>query len=465
VHDIRVQYYTDSTQAAVIVAWALAPEALLALEKQGGCYADGVLWGGPDEAFMRSGDPDLADLQSTVASSNCTFLLRAGETWFIPPDYATVQTRMSALETLAGSKHFVYGIYVSEALLPPADSYTDPLTGQTFDSGDFAQMCVPGSTGTYGLMTDCASSLRMQPYQTYVASLTERGLDLGFTDFLFGALPTQESVQWNDGGSDATWQTSPIFPKVFAALRAYAFAKGVPITIGCQMVPPAAFDYTAYTHLALCDYKYSPLLTEVVDTTTWTPAQWDDPASANWSSGDWNTPAITSKTAVLADFENWGPTDDPDLYAELQKPDRDAFVFNAYAMLKAAGQGLLMPFLEPLSEPSMAQCPYPTEPGDSGAMYSPSDKYCGDEEAMNAAMGGSPIYITADQHYVSSGGSTTIRWYTPTPNTCGVWANGGELWLDSDYGSTSTYGPLTSDTNFTLECPDGTTAKTTVHVH
>jgi hypothetical protein len=60
----------------------------------------------------------------------------------------------------------------------------------------------------------------------HVASLTERGLDLGFTDFL-----------------------------LFAALRAYAFAKGVPSTIGCQMVPPASFDYTAYTHLALCDYK------------------------------------------------------------------------------------------------------------------------------------------------------------------------------------------------------------------
>jgi len=100
-HDIRVQYYTDSAQAAVIVSWAMAPEALLALEKQGGCYADGVLWGGPDEAFGRSGDPDLADLQSTVANSSCTFLLRAGETWFIPPDYATVKTRMSALQALA----------------------------------------------------------------------------------------------------------------------------------------------------------------------------------------------------------------------------------------------------------------------------------------------------------------------------------------------------------------------------
>jgi hypothetical protein len=50
-------------------------------------------------------------------------------------------------------------------------------------------------------------------------------------------------------------------------------------------------------------------------------------------------------------------------------------------MLKAARQALLMPFFEPLTDPSMAQCPYPTEPDDTGAMYSASDKYCVDEEA------------------------------------------------------------------------------------
>lgn len=472
VHDIHVEYYTDSTQAAVVISWAVAPQQLLALEKQAGCYANGVLWGGPDEvaAWGRAGDPDLSNLQASVASSSCTLLLRAGETWDIPPDYATVQQRMSTLQALAGTKRFVYGLYVAEELLPSYDSYTDSLTGQSFVASDFANMCVPGSAIDG---STCASSLRSQTYQEYVASITERGLDLGFTDFLFGALENQESVQWSSldgGGPDDTWETAPIFPRAFARLRAYAFAKGTPITIGCQMIPPSALaqvrdgGYATYTHLALCDYKYSPLLTSVVTASQWDAGTWDDPASADWSNGDWNTPAITNQTSVLADFENWGPGDDVDLYDQQQKPDRDLFAFNAYAMLEASGQGLLMPFLEPLSTMARAQCPYPTQPDGTDPQYAPSDKYCGDEEAMNAAMAGSPIYITADQHYVQSGGSTMLRWHTPTPNTCGVWADGYELWLNGDYGDTSTYGPLTSDSVYTLECPDGTTATTTVHV-
>jgi hypothetical protein len=65
---------------------------------------------------------------------------------------------------------------------------------------------------------------------------------------------------------------------------------------------------------------------------------------------------------------------------------------------------------------------------------------------------------------VQPGGSTFLRWYTPTPDTCTVYSNGYALWLNSDYGNTSTYGPFPSnDQTYTLKCPDGSQVQTTVH--
>jgi hypothetical protein len=466
VHDIKVEYYNNTGDATAIVSWSLVPSELIAREKSAGCTADGLLWGGTDELFGRSGIADLADYESSVAKSNCVLLDRSIETWASPPNFDMVQSRINTISSLSGGKNFIYSLNIAEDIMPSVDSYYDPLSGRLLN---FSAMCVPGSTNAHGQGSDCVPEFRNAEYQQYLKSITQRSMDLGARDFIFGAMDWQDSQNFSapthQANVDTDLWTAPAFPQIFAAVRAYAFQKGVPITIGCQF-EKSDRNYANYFHLKLCDYKYSPLMTSVVDPTAWGAAQWDNPASAaDWSNGDWNNATITSQTNVLADFEWWGAGDDITRYIQQPKQERMLFVWNAYNMLHGAGQGLLLPFGEPLiMRVNGAQCSYPSQADGTDPQYSSSDKYCGDDDEMNAAMAGNPVFITADQHHVPSGGSTFIRWYTPTPNTCTVYSGPYALWLSSKYGNTSTYGPLQSDTGYQLRCPDGSNAQTTVQV-
>lgn len=481
VHTIEVRYYNNTGAAMAVVSWALRPDDLLAAEKARGCTADSLLWSGPGEiaAWGRFGLPGLSDFEATIARSSCALLNRSIETWFVPPDFAVVQSRMNTMATLSGGKSFIYSLNIAEALLPGVvATWHDAVTNTDLSIADMCQAGTApnGHFNHYGLDGSCVPSYFSLTYQRYLESITQQAIDLGVRDFVFGEmdLPDSKVIQLDSTGAlangwlstDDTWETTPIYPQLLARLRAYAASKGVAITIGCQKGDVDGFDWASYSHLKLCDYKYSPLLTGVVDAPHWTPAQWADPAAASdWSRGDWNNPAITSQTSVLADFEWWGATDDMTLYSQRPKVERAAFAFHAAQMLRAAGQGLLLPFAEPVSGTSGSLCAaIPQYTDGTSQTYSPSAAYCGDEDVLNDALAGLPIYLFAESSHVASGGSDILRWYTPVPNTCTVYGSGFALWLDSDWGDTSTYGPLTASTTYTLQCPNGAQAQTTVFV-
>jgi hypothetical protein len=386
---------------------------------------------------------------------------------------------MSTTATLSGGKSFIYSLNVAEALLPGAvPTWHDALNNTDLNVADMCQAgkAPSGQFNQQGLMGSCVPSYFSPTYQQYLQSITQQAIDLGVRDFVFGEmdLPDSKVLQLDSNGalansflsSDNTWEIAPIFPQLFARLRAYAVSKGVAITIGCQRGDISGYDWSTKSQLKLCDYKYSPLLTGVVNSPQWTTAQWMSPASAaDWSSADWNNAAITSQTSVLADFEWWGATDDVTLYAQRPKIERAAFAFHASQMLRAAGQGLLLPFIEPLSATSGVQCAgVPKYADSSGPTYSPSATYCGDEDVLNDALAGLPIYLFAENSHVAAGGSDILRWFTPTPNTCTVYSGTYALWLTSDWGDTSTYGPLNGNTTYVLKCPDGTQAQTTILV-
>src|SRR5262249_32677083 len=126
-HRIKIEYYDNSGDAAAIISWALVPSNLLTRARQGPCTADGILWDGRGEMFGRNGPVDLADYMQTIAGSDCKFLSRSIETWFSPPNFNTIQSRINTLSSLSGGKDFIYSLNVAEALLPPANSYFDPL--------------------------------------------------------------------------------------------------------------------------------------------------------------------------------------------------------------------------------------------------------------------------------------------------------------------------------------------------
>jgi hypothetical protein len=463
-HNIKMEYYDNYGDATAILSWTLNPSDLIAREKAQACTADGVLWGGSDEMYGRSGIADLADHQNLIANSNCALLNRAIETWTSPPNFTAIQNRINTLQNLSGGKNFIYGMFVAEAIWPEADSYSDPLSaGQSLD---FSSMCVPGSTNAHGLGTDCAPEFRSPVYRQYVKSITQRAIDMGVRDFVFGAMDFQDARSYsapNGINVNTDLWTTPAFPQIFADIRAYASSKGVAVTIGCQFEKTGR-DYSQFSHLKLCDYKYAPLMTGIVDTTSWSAGQWDYPSTAaNWSNGDWNNSSVTSQTNVLVDYEWWPGFDDIDRLITQPKQERAAFLWHSYWMVRNAGQGLLMPFMEPLNNNYSAQwlCPVPRLPDGSDPYYSPSDKYCGDQDVMNDALSGGSMYLTADQHYVPSGGGTTLRWFTPQPNTCTVTYG---LWLNGNYGDTNTYGPITNDMTYVLKCPDNSQVQTTVHV-
>ena len=490
-HNIQVNYYNDSGAGTAIFSWAQAPTNLLAIEKAQACTADGLLWDGPDDDFGRVGIPNMNDYQSLIARSKCGLLSRAIETWFIPPNFTTIQSRLSALQSLSGGKGFIYSMSIAEALYPAAVStFFDPLTNTNLSVAD---MCQPGTdpqTGNYnqfGIQGSCVPSYFSPVYQQYLRSITQQAINMGVQDFVFGEMDVVDSanLQLDSQGellygddinsSDNTWSTTPIFPLVFAQIRAYAFSKGIPITIGCQIGDKNGFNWAQYSELKLCDYKDSPLLTGNVNASTWTSAQWDNPSSAaNWSNGDWNNPGITSQTSVLADFEWWGVGDDITLYSQQQKTDRMPFAFNAHAMLAQAGQGLMMPFIEPLATTTGVQCgAIPNYPDGSSPTYSPSNTMCGDEDVLNAALSGSPVYIFAGANQVSSGGGDILYWSTGPWSTsqCTVYWNSNGLFSNGTIGYIGYPGSFwfagglgAGNYTFSLACPNGNSAQATINV-
>ena len=451
-HAIKVEYYDSGGPATAIMSWAQVPNALIAEEKRAGCTADGILWAGSDEIF-RGGLMAFDDFLQLIARSNCKLLHRSIEAWFSPPDFTKVQQRMNQLQSLSGGKQFIYSLNIAEAILPEVNSYYDPLSGRNLD---FNAMCVPGENQRgeyYGL--GCVPSYRNSEFRLYLTSIMRRSVDLGVQDFMFGemVLPETRRLVRQNGSlvapghrpSDDSWYSDPIFPQIFAELRAYAFSKGRPITIGCQ-IGDARVQNAPWSHLRLCDYKYSPL---------WTTG-----------SNEWANANITSLTHVLADFEWWGQGDDVDVFAKKTKQDRDSTAWNNFWYMRSiAGQGLLLPFAQPLPDyPGSGHCPHPENNG--SVFFSPSRTYCDNEDAMNAALAGKKVFITSELDTVPHGGSAKLWWLSWGASSCVVKSSGYTLL--SGLNTSGTYGPLNHDHIFTLECrmDDGTTqtAETTVRV-
>lgn len=445
-----------SVAAAPVNVPATLAGSLMPIMKNYGCSWDGLLWDGPDEIW-HGGLGNYNDYLAVLGRSGCKFLSRSIEDWDSPPNFNTVQQRMNQIQGATG-KSYIYSLNIAEAV-PCTGSYFDPITSQNLD---FSKMVVSNDpSGSYYGGATCVPSFHNAEYLKYVTSITQQAIDIGVQDFIFGGMDLQESQQLvkTNGtfvagqSADTSWLTAPVFPQIFAQMRSYAYSKGKNIAIGCQLPSPPAINNYPYLHF--CDYKYVPLLT------------------GNFN--EWGNTSETSQTNIIADFEWWGEnsgsSDDIITIAKMSQPDRDSFIFGKMDYFRNQLQGsagLLLPYIEPIqTQPSITGSAYCHGPGSADGTqsnFSPSNSYCRDEDVFNDALAGLHIYINADQHSVPYGGSTTLRWYTPTPDTCTVYAGSYALWLNSSYGDTSTYGPLKSDITYVLRCPDGEQVQTTVHV-
>ncbi|TXH00904.1 MAG: hypothetical protein E6R05_06350, partial [Candidatus Moraniibacteriota bacterium] len=161
--------------------------------KYEGCVADGFLSGYGD---------DINSAVALVKRSKCYSLHRALETWRAAPDFKKARE----IQAEVGRSDIVYGMFIAEAIATNEDYYY-PAENREFD---FKKMCRAGSKNDWGEHT-CKPSFERKEYRKYLKYITERAMDMGIQNFLFGQIFYQERGDLDEA----------IIPEIIREMRDY----------------------------------------------------------------------------------------------------------------------------------------------------------------------------------------------------------------------------------------------------
>lgn len=316
--------------------------------KYEGCVADGFLSGYGD-------DTDRAiDL---VKRSQCYSLHRALETWRAPPDFRKAR----GIKDRVGRSDIVYGMFLAEAITTNAKYYY-PAEERDFD---FRSMCKPGTQNDWGEHT-CKPSFERSEYRKYLKYITERAMDMGIQNFLFGQIFYQDRSDLD----------KTLAPKIIADMRNYASFRGMEIIIGAQ-----TNDITDAKYLKNFDYIEGGV---GIDDNGWVE---NGPCLSRWwkQPGDWCWALLWHPNYrdlaknVMVHFDWSGKIgDDMSVFTRMSKDKREETMRRLHRYFTAQRVGFLLPLMATLHSEN-GGCYGPKK-----RYYSAAEKYtCQDEKAIN----------------------------------------------------------------------------------
>lgn len=316
--------------------------------KYEGCVADGFLSGYGD---------DINSSIALVNRSKCYSLHRALETWRAAPDFKKAREIQERVER----KDIVYGMFIAEAIATNEDYYY-PAEDREFD---FKKMCRPGSKNDWGEHT-CKPSFEREEYRKYLRYITERAMDMGIQNFLFGQIFYQEKSDLGEA----------IIPDIIQEMRAYAAFRDMQIVIGAQ-----TNDITDPVYLGYFDYIEGGVGLDSDGTVENGPCfsrWWKKPGDWCWALL-WHPDFKHKAKNVMVHFDWSGKIgDDMSVFTRMSKAKRDETLSSLHASFRKQGVGFLLPLLATLHRENDG-CYGPKK-----RYYSAHRKYtCQDEETIN----------------------------------------------------------------------------------
>lgn len=321
--------------------------------KYEGCVADGFLSGYGD---------DINSSVALVNRSECYSLHRALETWRAAPDFKKAREIQEQVER----QDIVYGMFIAEALATNEDYYY-PAEERKFD---FKKMCRPGSKNDWGEHT-CKPSFEREEYRKYLRYITERAMDMGIQNFLFGQIFYQEKSDLSQA----------VIPEIIAGMREYAAFRGMEIVIGAQ-----TNDITDPTYLSYFDYIEGGVGLDPDGTVEPGPCYsrwWKRPGDWCWALL-WHPDFKQKAKNVMVHFDWSGKIgDDMSVFTRMTKEKREQTMRSLHSYFKNQQVGFLLPLLATLHKENDG-CYGPKK-----RYYSAHRKYtCQDEDAINEILGG-----------------------------------------------------------------------------
>lgn len=321
--------------------------------KYEGCVADGFLSGYGD---------DINSSIALVKRSKCYSLHRALETWRAAPDFK----RAREIQAEVGRSDIVYGMFIAEAIATN-EHYYYPAEDREFD---FKKMCRAGSKNDWGEHT-CKPSFERKEYRKYLRYITERAMDMGIQNFLFGQIFYQERSDLGQA----------IIPDIIREMRDYASFRGMEIVIGAQ-----TNDITDPTYLGYFDYIEGGVGLDADGTVENGPCfsrWWQKPGDWCWALL-WHPDFKNKASNVMVHFDWSGKIgDDMSVFTRMTKEEREATLRALHRRFKNENVGFLLPLMATLHRENHG-CYGPKK-----RYYSAHRKYtCQDEEVIDAILSG-----------------------------------------------------------------------------
>jgi len=321
--------------------------------KYEGCVADGFLSGYGD---------DINSSIALVNRSQCYSLHRALETWLAPPDFRKAREIQAKVER----QGIVYGMFIAEALATNKDYYY-PAEDREFE---FKKMCRPGSKNDWGEHT-CKPSFERKEYRKYLKYITERAMDMGIQNFLFGQIFYQEKSDLSQA----------IIPEIIQEMRDYASFRGMEIVIGAQ-----TNDITDPAYLGYFDYIEGGVGLASDGTVENGPCfsrWWKQPGDWCWALL-WHPDFKNKAKNVMVHFDWSGKIgDDMSVFTRMSPGERAETMKRLHTQFEREKVGFLLPLLATLHRENHG-CYGPKK-----RYYSAHRKYsCQDETAINDILEG-----------------------------------------------------------------------------